>query len=59
MRPGGRRTYDLVADEVQVEVLSIQQDRIFAHPNVDLLWRNIAKILSLKLMSATTQVAVS
>ena len=56
MRPGGRRTFDLVADEVQVEVLSIQRDRIFAHPNVDLLWRNIAKILSLKLMAATTQV---
>lgn len=56
MRPGGRRSYDLVADEVQVEVLVIHRDRISTHPNVDLLWRNIAKILSLKLMAATTQI---
>ena len=56
MRFGGRRSFDLVADEVQVEVLAIHRDRISAHPNVDLLWRNIAKIVSLKLMSATAQV---
>ena len=56
MRAGGRRSYDLVADEVQVEVLAIHRDRIFAHPDVNLLWQNIAKILSLKPMAATTQV---
>jgi class 3 adenylate cyclase len=56
MRIGGRRSFDLVADEMQVEVLAIHRDRLFAHPNVDLLWRNIAKIVSLKLMAATAQV---
>ncbi|MGI9508602.1 MAG: adenylate/guanylate cyclase domain-containing protein [Geminicoccaceae bacterium] len=56
MRFGGRRLFDLVADEIQVEVLAIHRDRLSAHPNVDLLWRNIAKIVSLKLMSATAQV---
>jgi len=52
----GRRSYDLVANEIQVEVLTIHRDRIIDHPNVDLLWRNIAKIISLKLKIATGQV---
>ncbi|MGH1483565.1 MAG: adenylate/guanylate cyclase domain-containing protein [Geminicoccales bacterium] len=56
MRFGGRRLFDLVADEIQIEVLAIHRDRLSAHPNVDLLWRNIAKIVSLKLFAATAQV---
>ncbi|MGI9492001.1 MAG: adenylate/guanylate cyclase domain-containing protein [Geminicoccaceae bacterium] len=56
MRIGGRRSFDLVADEMQVEILAIHRDRIFEHTNVDLLWRNIAKIVSLKLMTVTAQV---
>ncbi len=50
---GFRRMYDLVASESQVEVLEIDKARITNHPQADLIWRNIAKIISLKLKDAS------
>lgn len=50
----GFRSFDLVADESYVETLLILKERIQKHPRADLLWRNIAKIISLKLKLATT-----
>lgn len=50
---GCRRWYDLVACESQVELLEIDKTRIEQHPQADLLWRNIAKIISLKLKDAS------
>jgi class 3 adenylate cyclase len=49
------RSFDLVADESHVETLLILKERIQKHPRADLLWRNIAKIISLKLKLATAQ----
>ncbi len=54
---GGFRWYDLVAIESQVEVLTLLKDAIDRHPRADVLWRNIAKIISLKLKTATVQTA--
>jgi class 3 adenylate cyclase len=51
------RWYDLVANESQVEVLTIHKEQIERHPQVGVLWRNIAKIISLKLKTATVQTA--
>ncbi len=51
----GFRSFDLVADESHVETLVILKERIQKHPRSDLLWRNIAKIISLKLKIATAQ----
>ena len=53
----GTRWYDLVASESLVEVLTIRRDKIENHPQADMLWRNIARIISLKLKSATLQTA--
>ena len=50
---GCRRWYDLVACESQVELLEIDKSKIEQHPQADLLWRNIAKIISLKLKDAS------
>jgi class 3 adenylate cyclase len=50
---GHRRWYDLVASENQVELLAVDKAKIEGHPQADLLWRNIAKIISLKLKSAS------
>ncbi|NNE21765.1 MAG: cyclic nucleotide-binding domain-containing protein [Rhizobiales bacterium] len=50
---GCRRWYDLVACESQVELLEIDKVKIEQHPQADLLWRNIAKIISLKLKDAS------
>lgn len=50
---GCRRWYDLVACESQVELLEIDKSKIEQHPRADLLWRNIAKIISLKLKDAS------
>lgn len=50
---GCRRWYDLVACESQVELLEIDRTSIEQHPQADLLWRNIAKIISLKLKDAS------
>ena len=54
---GYRRFYDLVANESSVEVLVIEKQAIEAHPEREVIWRNIAKIISLKLKSASTKIA--
>lgn len=53
----GFRWYDLVANETQVEVLTVRKEVIERHPRAEILWRNIAKIISLKLKVATVQTA--
>lgn len=50
---GCQRWYDLVVSERNAELLRIDQHRLEVHPQRDLLWRNIAKIISLKLKKAT------
>lgn len=55
MGNGCVRWYDLVVSQSQAELLSIDLARIEAHPQCGLLWRNIAKIISLKLREATSQ----
>jgi class 3 adenylate cyclase len=55
MGNGCLRWYDLVVSQSQAELLAIDQARIEAHPQRDLLWRNIAKIISLKLKEATSK----
>lgn len=54
---GGRRWYDLAVSENQAEILEIAKDRIERHPQAGLLWRNIAKIISLKLKDASIKTA--
>ena len=54
---GCKRLYDLVANEVQLELLQIRKDNIEQHPEKHTLWRNIAKIISLKLKSASLKTA--
>ncbi len=53
----GFRWYDLVANESQVELLTIRKESIDHHPQAAILWRNIAKVISLKLKMATAQTA--
>lgn len=55
---GHQRWYDLVASESQVELLQIGKTDIERHPRCDILWRNIAKIISLKLKDATTKTSM-
>ena len=50
---GFRRMYDLVASESQVELLQIDKANIESHPKASLIWRNIARIISLKLKDAS------
>ncbi|MCP4328333.1 MAG: cyclic nucleotide-binding domain-containing protein [Alphaproteobacteria bacterium] len=50
---GFRRLYDLVASESQVELLEIDKAKVESHPQAHTLWRNIAKIISLKLKDST------
>ncbi len=52
---GCRRWYDLVASENQVELLEISKISIEQHPQADIIWRNIAKIISLKLKDASSK----
>lgn len=52
---GCLRWYDLVVSESQAELLKINKADIERHPRSDLLWRNIAKIISLKLKNASNQ----
>jgi class 3 adenylate cyclase len=54
---GYRRLFDLVASEATVEVLVIDKEKLEAHPQCDVIWRNIARIVSLKLKSASAKVA--
>lgn len=51
----GTRRYDLVASESMVELLTIRKEAIADHLQADILWRNIARIVSLKLNAATAQ----
>ena len=55
---GCRRWYDLVVSENQAELLEIQKKCIESHPQADIIWRNIAKIISLKLKDASIQTSV-
>jgi class 3 adenylate cyclase len=50
---GCQRWYDLVVSESQAELLEINKADIEQHPQCDILWRNIAKIISLKLKDAS------
>ncbi len=50
---GCRRWYDLVVSESQAELLGIEKRNIENHPQADMIWRNIAKIISLKLKDAS------
>ncbi|MHA1564614.1 MAG: cyclic nucleotide-binding domain-containing protein [Alphaproteobacteria bacterium] len=52
---GFRRLYDLVASESQVELLEIEKESIENHPQASKIWRNIAKIISLKLRDSTAK----
>ncbi|NRG18688.1 cyclic nucleotide-binding domain-containing protein [Rhizobiales bacterium] len=54
---GYRRMYDLVASEMNVEVLVVDKASIEKHPERDLIYRNIARIISLKLKNASIKVA--
>lgn len=54
---GYQRNYALVANENTVEVLIIDKDKIEAHPEAGTLWRNIAKIISIKLRGASRKTA--
>ncbi len=54
---GCRRWYDLVVNESQAELLEIRKEQIENHPQANLLWRNIAKLISLKLKGATIKTA--
>ncbi len=50
---GCRRWYDLVVNESQAELLEIDKAKIEKHPQAGVIWRNIARIVSLKLKDAT------
>jgi len=50
---GCRRWYDLIVSESQAELLEINKTDIERHPQSDIIWRNIAKIISLKLKDAS------
>ena len=50
---GYQRIYDIVANESSVEVLGINREKIEEHPEAGVIWKNIAKIISLKLRSAS------
>ncbi len=54
---GYTRVYDLVAAESSVEVLAIDKAAIDTHPEASTLWRNIARIISLKLRNSSRKVA--
>jgi len=54
---GYSRMYDLVANESNVEVLIVESESIAAHPEKQLIWRNIARIISLKLKNASAKIS--
>ena len=54
---GYQRVYGLVAAESNVEVLVIDKARLEAHPEAGVIWRNIAKIISIKLRNASRKTA--
>jgi class 3 adenylate cyclase len=52
---GFLRMYDLVASESQVELLEIDKSDLEKHPHSKMLWKNISKIISLKLKEASVK----
>lgn len=50
---GYQRIYDAVANESSVEVLVIEKRKIESHPEAGQIWKNIAKIISIKLRGAS------
>ena len=54
---GYRRIYDLVAAESSVELLAIEKSSIESHPEANVLWRNIARVISMKLRNASRKAA--
>ncbi len=50
---GYQRIYDVMANESCVEVLVIDREKIEQHPEAGKIWKNIAKIISLKLRNAS------
>ena len=52
---GYKRWYDLVASESQVELLEIAKEKIDGNSQASILWRNVAKIISLKLKDASAK----
>ena len=54
---GHCRMYDLVANESNVEVLVIDRQSIDSHPERELIWRNIARVISLKLKNASAKIS--
>ena len=54
---GYHRIFDLVADESSVEVLVVEKDRMDAHPESSLIWRNVGKIISIKLRNASRKIS--
>jgi class 3 adenylate cyclase len=55
---GCLRWYDLVVNESQAELLEVSKAKIDLHPQAGLIWRNIAKIISLKLKEASLKMSV-
>ena len=55
---GCLRWYDLVVSQRQAELIVVEQFKIESHPERDRLWRNISKILSLKLKQTSSENAM-
>jgi class 3 adenylate cyclase len=55
---GYKRWYDLVTNESQVELLEVARDKVERHAQANILWRNIAKIISLKLKDASAKTEI-
>lgn len=53
---GYQRVYDLVASESNVEVLTIKKSQIESHPESNVIWRNIGRIISAKLRRASQKI---
>jgi len=49
---GGVRSWDIVVSQSPAELLAIDRTRIELHPQRDVLWRNIARIVTAKLKKA-------
>ena len=54
---GYRRIYELVANESNVEVLIVDKSNIEQHPESRILFRNIARIISIKLRGASAKIS--
>lgn len=55
---GHCRWYDLVVNESQAELLEIDKAQIEEHPEARVIWRNIVKVIALKLKDATVKTAM-